>query len=70
MTTRLVEIMSLHTGQPFDVVKRDTERDKYLSAEEARDYGLVDHVLESPRLEALRSLRASENGKALTSGPK
>ena len=64
LTTRLVEIMALHTGQPFDVIKRDTERDKYFSAEEAKEYGLVDHVLESPRLEALRALRASENGKA------
>jgi ATP-dependent Clp protease protease subunit len=63
LTTRLTEITALHTGQPFDVVKRDTERDKYLSAEEAKEYGLVDHVLESPRLEALRALRASENGK-------
>jgi ATP-dependent Clp protease protease subunit len=64
LTNRLVEIMSLHTGQPFDVVKHDTERDKYMSAEEARDYGLVDHVLESPKLQTLRELRASENGKS------
>ncbi len=64
LTTRLTEITALHTGQPFDVVKRDTERDKYLSAEEAKDYGLVDHVLESPRLEALRAMRAAENGNA------
>jgi ATP-dependent Clp protease, protease subunit len=62
LTTRLVEIMSLHTGQPFDVVKRDTERDKYMSAEEAAGYGLVDHVLDSPRLTALRELRANQNG--------
>ncbi len=62
LTNRLVEIMSLHTGQPPEVVRRDTERDKYMSAEEARDYGLVDHVLESPKLQSLRELRASENG--------
>ncbi len=68
LTTRLVEIMSLHTGQPFDIIKRDTERDKYMSADESMEYGLVDHVLESPRLAALRELRASEkagsNGRA------
>jgi ATP-dependent Clp protease protease subunit len=34
-----------HTGQPVDKIKRDTERDNFMSAEEARDYGLVDHVL-------------------------
>ncbi len=69
LTTRLTEITALHTGQPFDVVKRDTERDKYLSAEEAMAYGLVDHVLESPRLEALKEMRAAENGKkALSEG--
>jgi ATP-dependent Clp protease protease subunit len=62
LTNRLVEITSLHTGQPFDVVKHDTERDKYMSADEALEYGLVDHVLESPRLVALREMRASQIG--------
>ena len=35
-----------HTGQPADRIKRDTERDNFMSAAEARDYGLVDEVLE------------------------
>lgn len=65
LTTRMTEILSLHTGQPFDVVKRDTERDKYFSADEAKDYGLVDHVLESPRLVALREMRAAEQNGAV-----
>jgi ATP-dependent Clp protease protease subunit len=65
VTRRMTEIMSLHTGQSFDVVKRDTERDKYFSADEAKAYGIVDHVLESPKLEKLREIRAAEqNGKA------
>ena len=34
-----------HTGQPIDKIKRDAERDNFMSAEEARTYGLVDHVL-------------------------
>jgi len=34
-----------HTGQPADRIKRDTERDNFMSAAEARDYGLVDEVL-------------------------
>jgi ATP-dependent Clp protease protease subunit len=34
-----------HTGQPVDRIKRDTERDNFMSAAEAKDYGLVDEVL-------------------------
>ena len=60
LSRRMSEILELHTGQPYDVIKRDTERDKYLSAEEAKAYGLVDHVLESPKLEKLRVMRAEE----------
>ena len=35
-----------HTGQPIDKIKRDTDRDNFLSAEEARSYGLIDRVLD------------------------
>jgi len=41
----LNEILAEHTGQPYDVIERDTERDFYMSAEEAREYGLVDQIL-------------------------
>jgi ATP-dependent Clp protease protease subunit len=44
---RLNEIMSKHTGQPYDVIERDTDRDNFLSAEEAMKYGIIDKVLES-----------------------
>lgn len=46
---RLNEILSHHTEQPLDVIERDTERDFYMSAEEAAKYGLVDKVLEPPK---------------------
>lgn len=46
LTTKLTEILALHTGQEFDKVKRDTERDYYLTAQEAKEYGLVDEVAE------------------------
>jgi ATP-dependent Clp protease protease subunit len=46
LTTKLTEILAQHTGQEFDKVKRDTERDYYLTAQEAKEYGLVDDVLE------------------------
>src|SRR6185369_218703 len=42
---RLNEILSKHTGQPIDRIDRDTDRDNFLSAEEAVEYGLVDKVL-------------------------
>ncbi len=45
---RLNEIMSNSTGQPLEVIERDTERDFYLDAKAAVDYGLVDQVLTVP----------------------
>ncbi len=42
---KLNRILAANTGQPYEVVCRDTERDHYLTAEEACDYGLVDQVL-------------------------
>jgi len=46
---RLNEILAHHTGQPLEAIERDTERDYYMSAQEAADYGLVDKVLEPPQ---------------------
>ena len=42
---RLNDILALHTGQPVDQIAKDSDRDHYLSAEEARDYGVVDEVI-------------------------
>ena len=44
----LNDIMSKHTGKTVDVIKQDTERDFYLDAKQAVEYGLVDQVLEIP----------------------
>jgi ATP-dependent Clp protease protease subunit len=44
----LLGIMAKHTGQPIDVVERDSDRDHYLDAKQAVEYGLVDQVLEIP----------------------
>ena len=46
MKRRLNEIMSKHTGQNFETIERDLERDNFMSATEAVEYGLVDTVLE------------------------
>jgi ATP-dependent Clp protease protease subunit len=53
LKSRLNEIMSFHTGQPLDVIIRDTERNFYLSAEQAVQYGLIDRVMETPRSKRL-----------------
>ena len=42
---RLNEMMALHTGQPIDVIERDTDRDNFMGAEDAVKYGLIDKVL-------------------------
>ncbi|MDR2647578.1 MAG: ATP-dependent Clp endopeptidase proteolytic subunit ClpP [Oscillospiraceae bacterium] len=42
---RLNKLLSVNTGQPLEVIERDTERDFYMTAEEAVDYGLVDKIL-------------------------
>lgn len=43
---KLNQILSERTGQPLDVVKRDTERDNFMTAQEALEYGLIDKVIE------------------------
>ena len=45
---RLNEILAESTGQTLEAIERDTERDFYLNAEQAVDYGLVDQVLVAP----------------------
>jgi ATP-dependent Clp protease protease subunit len=44
---RLNRMLSEHTGQPMDVIERDTERDRFMSAEQSVEYGLVDEVITS-----------------------
>ena len=41
---KLNKILSLNTGKPLDIVENDTDRDNFMSAEEAKEYGLVDKV--------------------------
>ncbi len=43
---RMNEMLAKHTGQPLEVIERDTERDNYMTADQAQAYGLVDQVIE------------------------
>ncbi len=51
----LNEILANHTGQPIDIIARDTERDRYLNAIQAKEYGLVDNVVEKKSKKAAPS---------------
>ena len=44
MKATLNELLAKHTGQPLEKIERDTDRDNFMSAEEAAAYGLIDHV--------------------------
>ena len=47
MKRRLNELYSKHTGQPYEMIEKTLDRDYYMSPEEAKEFGLVDHVAES-----------------------
>jgi ATP-dependent Clp protease protease subunit len=45
MRAKLYELMAKHTGKPIDQIERDFDRDKYMSAEEAKEYGIIDQII-------------------------
>ena len=45
LRAKMNELMGKHTGRPVEQIERDTDRDRYMSAEEAKNYGLVDFVV-------------------------
>ncbi|MFQ3577620.1 MAG: ATP-dependent Clp protease proteolytic subunit, partial [Verrucomicrobiia bacterium] len=47
LKNRLINILSHHTGKSAETVRTDSDRDYYMTAEEAKQYGLVDHVVQS-----------------------
>ena len=49
MRKELNGLLSQHTGQPLDVIQKDTERDNFMTAEEAKAYGLIDEILARPK---------------------
>lgn len=52
----IIALIAQHTGQPVETVERDSLRDRWFSAEEASDYGLIDHIVE--RLDDVRPTAA------------
>lgn len=55
---RLNEILFKHTGRPLDEIERDTDRDKFMSAQEAVEYGLVDKVMDRMPMPTTKSSEA------------
>jgi ATP-dependent Clp protease protease subunit len=49
---KLDEILAKHTGQPIEQISKDTDRDRFMSSEDARNYGLIDAVLEKRPVDA------------------
>ena len=47
----LNELLSQHTGQPIEVIEKDTDRNNFMSADEAMKYGLIDKIYEFGRKE-------------------
>ncbi len=65
LTDRLMHILASHTGQTYEKVKRDSERDYFMSGEEAKAYGLVDEVF-SGNAESLISMAQEAQGTVPT----
>ena len=49
MKEKINHMLSENTGKPLDVIQNDTERDNYMSADEAKEYGLIDAVISKPQ---------------------
>ena len=67
LVDKLTKIMAFHTGQPVDKLKRDSERDRFMSAEEAKVYGIIDDVYVGKATDA--TLPKAEEGKTEVGEP-
>ena len=57
------EILAKHTGQPIEKIAAETERDRYMTAEEAHKYGLIDEVLQEEEKEEKKEKKKTKNKK-------
>ena len=58
----LFELISKHTGQPLERVEQDADRDRWFTADQAKDYGFIDHVITSAREAADEGRPARQSG--------
>jgi ATP-dependent Clp protease, protease subunit len=67
---RLNEILAQHSGRSFEAIGRDTDRDRFMSAAEAKDYGLVDEVVKSRKeIPGLADAKATDLSGPIISNP-
>jgi len=59
--TMINDILAKHSGQPIDKIAAETERDRYMTAEEAREYGLIDEVLHKEEKEKKDSKKSDKS---------
>jgi ATP-dependent Clp protease protease subunit len=59
MRDRLNDIIALHTGQPIEKVKKDTDRDFFMTAAEAKEYGIIDEVFNPRKLAGSSATKAN-----------
>ena len=48
LRVKMNELMAKHTGRPVEQIERDMDRDRFMSADEAKDYGIIDNVITQP----------------------
>jgi ATP-dependent Clp protease protease subunit len=63
LRARLDEILSLHTGQSIEKIKHDTDRDFIMTADEAKEYGMVDEVISAKKLATLTAAMSGDGQK-------
>ena len=63
LRARLDEILASHTGQSIDKIKQDTDRDFIMTADQAKEYGMVDEVITARKLVELHSGNGKADGK-------
>jgi ATP-dependent Clp protease protease subunit len=70
MKQRISEILALHSGREVDLIARETERDYYMSGEDARAYGLIDRVMERRELVPVKTRSGNGSGSSGGGGTK
>jgi ATP-dependent Clp protease protease subunit len=69
LRSKLNELMAKHTGQGIDRIEKDTDRDRFMSAEEAKEYGIVDQVITSRgEIVSDQVIKSQAENKSLESG--
>ena len=49
LRSKMNELFSKHTGRPVEQIERDVDRDRFMSSDEARSYGIIDHVISAAK---------------------